>query len=334
MEPLLSVRDLRVDFATPAGKLEAVRGVSFDVAAGERVGIVGESGAGKSVTALAVMGLLPTPPAQVSGQIHFAGTDLLQLSHRRLRRVRGKQIGMVFQDPISSLNPTMTVGEQIVEGIRAHERAPKRQAWTRAVDLLGRVGLPSPRQRAEDYPHQLSGGMAQRAMIAMAIACEPQLLIADEPTTSLDVTIEAQIIDLLVELCEERGTAVMLITHDLGVVARCAERVIVLYAGQVVEHGDVDTIYYGAEHPYTWGLMTSVCRIDEVRRARLSAIGGAPPSPEHPVPGCAFHPRCAWVQERCRAEVPALRARGGGHGCACHFAGELVPPEALRQVGT
>lgn len=331
-EPLLSVENLRAGFTAAGGTVEAVRGLSFDVRSGERVGVVGESGSGKTVTALSIMGLLPSPPAQVSGRATFDGTDLLSLPRRQLRRVRGAQIAMVFQDPVSCLNPTMTVGQQIVEGLQAHQGISRAAARDRAVELLADVGIPGPRQRIDDYPHHLSGGLAQRVMIAMALSGDPQLLIADEPTTALDVTIEAQIIDLLAGICEERGTAVLLITHDLGVLARFADRILVMYAGRIIEHGPVDKIYYKAEHPYTWGLMTSVTRIDEQRRARLTTIGGAPPSAVRPIPGCALHPRCPWAADVCRREVPELRARGNRHGCACHFAGELIPPEDLRKA--
>ncbi|HEV2109332.1 MAG TPA: ABC transporter ATP-binding protein, partial [Thermomicrobiales bacterium] len=236
--------------------------------------------------------------------------------------------------PISCLNPTMTVGQQIVEGLHAHQGISRAAAWERAVELLADVGIPAPRRRINDYPHHLSGGLAQRVMIAMALSCDPQLLIADEPTTALDVTIEAQIIDLLAGICEQRGTAVVLITHDLGVLARFADRILVMYAGRIIEQGPVDKMYYKAEHPYTWGLMTSVTRIDEPRRTRLSTIGGAPPSAVRPVPGCAFHPRCPWAAEVCRSEVPELRVHGGFHGCACHFAGELPPPQDLRKASS
>lgn len=333
IEALLGVENLRVGFAAADGIVEAVQGVSFEVRPGERVGVVGESGSGKTVTALSILGLLPAS-AQVSGRAMFDGTDLLSLPRRRLRRIRGAQIAMVFQDPISCLNPTMTVGQQIVEGLHAHQKISTAAACERAVELLADVGIPAPRQRINDYPHHLSGGLAQRVMIAMALSCDPQLLIADEPTTALDVTIEAQIIDLLAGICEQRGTAVVLITHDLGVLARFADRILVMYAGRIIEHGPVDKIYYKAEHPYTWGLMTSVTRIDEPRRTRLSTIGGAPPSAVRPVPGCAFHPRCPWAAEVCRSEVPELRAQGGCHGCACHFAGKLLPPQDLRKASS
>ncbi len=332
--PLLEVRDLAVTFPTDIGPIRAVNGMSFSMEAGERVGMVGESGAGKSVVALAITRLLP-PSARISGQVHFEGTDLLQLPPRHLRHVRGGRIGMIFQDPVTCLSPRMPVGEQLVEAIRAHRDVPRRLARERALELLGSVGIGAPAQWAGEYPHRLSGGMAQRVMIAMAISCEPALLIADEPTTALDVTVEAQIIDLLVALTEERGTAVMLITHDLALLARFAERILVTYAGSIVEQGSVSTIYGRATHPYTWGLMQSVTRVDEQRRGRLSPIRGAPPSARAIPPGCPFHPRCPHVQEVCRREVPKLVPhRADGHPSACHFAGELPRPEGLQGVGS
>lgn len=331
--PLLDVRDLAVTFPTAAGPIHAVNRMSFSIGSGERVGIVGESGAGKSVAAMAITRLLP-PSARIAGRVGLEGTDLLQLPHRQLRHVRGERIGMVFQDPVTCLSPRMSVGDQLVEAIRAHRGVPRRAARGRALELLGRVGIADPARWAQQYPHRLSGGMAQRVMIAMAISCDPALLIADEPTTALDVTIEAQIIDLLLELSQQRGTAVMLITHDLALLARFAERILVTYAGSIVEQGTVGTLYGRPSHPYTWGLMQSITGVDEQWRRRLTAIRGAPPSARALPPGCAFHPRCPYAQEVCRREVPQLVVHGGDdHPSACHFAGQLARPEGLREVG-
>ncbi len=332
--PLLDVRDLAVDFPTDAGPIRAVGGMSFSVRAGERVGVVGESGAGKSVAAMAIMRLLP-PSARISGQVHFDGTDLLRVAPRELRQVRGGRIGMVFQDPVTCLSPRMTVGAQLVEAIRAHRSVSRRMARHRALELLISVGIPDPERRIDEYPHRLSGGMAQRVMIAMAISCEPDLIIADEPTTALDVTIAAQIIDLLVALAEQRGIAVMLITHDLALLAGFAERVLVTYAGRVVEEGTVAAVYRRAAHPYTWGLLQSVTRIDEQRR-RMPVIRGAPPSARAVPPGCPFHPRCPHAEQVCRQQVPELSAdpsdSAGDHRSACHFVGDLPRPDDLSGV--
>ncbi len=332
--PLLEVRDLTVAFPTPAGLIRAVNSMSFSASAGERVGIVGESGAGKSVAALAIMRLLPTPPARVSGRVTFDGTDLLGLPAGRMRRVRGARIAMIFQDPVTCLSPRLPVGEQIAEAIRAHRDVTRRAARDRATQLLGDVGVPAPGRWAAEYPHRLSGGMAQRVMIAMALSCEPDLLIADEPTTALDVTIEAQIIDLLIALTEERGTAVMLITHDLALLARFAERILVTYAGGIVEQGPVTTIYDHPTHPYTWGLLQSVTRVDEQRRRRLSPIQGVPVSARAIPPGCPFHPRCPHARDLCRQQVPHLTVHAADdHPSACHFAGELPRPVGRRGDG-
>lgn len=269
--PLLDVRDLRVTFRGDQGVSTAVDGVSFAVAAGERVGVVGESGAGKTMTALSVMRLLPEA-AEASGQILLDATDLLALPRRELHRVRGARVAMIFQDPVTCLNPSMKVGDQIAEAIRAHRRVPRGQARARAVELLGQVGIPAPARRADDYPHRLSGGMAQRAMIAMAVSSEPEIILADEPTAALDVSIEAQIVELLASLCEQRGTAVVLITHDLAVLARFAQRIVVLHRGRVVEAGSAEDIYYRARHPYTQRLLASVIRPDRAG-GRVPATG-------------------------------------------------------------
>ncbi len=330
---LLEINDLKTVFPSDIGPLRAVDGASFSVAAGERVGIVGESGSGKSVTALSIMGLIRTPPASVSGKVVFKGVDLLKVGSKQRQRVRGGQIGMIFQNPLNCLNPVMTIGHQIVETILAHEEIPKAEARDRAISLLQRVGIPDPSRSVDEYPHKFSGGMRQRVMIAMALSCQPDLLIADEPTTALDVTIQAQIVDLLMSICEEENTAVVFITHDLAILAGFAERVLVMYSGRIVEEGPVDTIYYGATHPYTWGLMTSITRLDESRQDRLSTISGNPPSAVFQPSGCPFHPRCRYAEEICPREIPALVVhKEDDHPSACHFAGALVPPARLRQV--
>ncbi|MGH9184092.1 MAG: ABC transporter ATP-binding protein [Acidimicrobiales bacterium] len=324
----LSIRDLVVEFDTPGGTVHAVDGVSYDVHPGETVGVVGESGCGKTVTVLAVLGLVPRPPGRVvSGQVLLAGRDLLGLGRKDLRAVRGREVAMVFQDPLTSLHPAYRVGQQVAEAVRAHDRGlGARAAWARAVELLEVVGVPRPAARARAYPHEWSGGMRQRAMIAMAIAHRPRVLIADEPTTALDVTIQAQVLDVLRAAQAETGSATVLITHDLGVIAEMADRVVVMYAGRVVEVGDVESIFSAPRHPYTQGLLASLPRL-EGEGQRLSAIPGAPPSLVDPPPGCPFHPRCPLRRgrERCVAERPALaEVGGGGRRSACHFAAELV----------
>jgi len=308
-EKLLSVSDLRVGFTTEGGRLQAVDGVSFDLAAGEVLAIVGESGSGKSVTAQTIMGLTRSPNAQIDGSVRLRGAELVDASEAELQRVRGEGIAMVFQDPMTSLNPVYRVGGQIVEAIRAHRSGvSKNEAWQEAVGLLDSVGIPEAQRRAGDYPHELSGGMRQRAMIALALALAPEVLIADEPTTALDVTIQAQILDLLGRLNRERGLATILITHDLGVVAEVADRVLVMYAGRVVEQGTLDQLFYDPQHPYTWGLLGSLTRIDRPRPHRLPQIQGMPPSLLDLPGGCAFRPRCPHAFGRC-AELPDLAAR-------------------------
>jgi oligopeptide/dipeptide ABC transporter ATP-binding protein len=331
---LLAVKDLRTVFETRAGNLRAVDGVSFDVRRGERLGIVGESGSGKSVTALSILGLVPTPPARVTGEAVFDGVDLLGLAHSRLRTIRGARIGMIFQNPLDSLDPSMTVGRQIEEAILAHEGVSRRIAHARAVNLLGQVGIASPARSADEYPHRFSGGMRQRVMIAVALSCSPDLVIADEPTTALDVTIQAQIIELLDSLCRDLGTAIVLITHDLALLAGFADRILVMYAGRIAEQASVDTIYYHASHPYTWGLMAAVTRVDRPRLERMSAIDGSPPSGLAVPTGCAYHPRCPHRRDVCVAVQPELLQQAEpDHLAACHFAGELVPP-AEAEEGT
>ena len=316
-EPLLEVRDLRVSFRTEDGVVRAVDGVSFTLAKGEVLGIVGESGSGKSVSMMSVMRLIIDPNAVFEGEVLYKGRDLMQLSQSEMQDVRGSEIAMIFQDPMTSLNPVYRVGWQIAEQIRAHEPLGKAAAHRRAIDLLGAVGIPNPAVRVDDYPHQFSGGMRQRVMIAMALSCNPDLLIADEPTTALDVTIQAQILELIGRLKADFDSAVVLITHDMGVVADVADRVLVMYAGRVVEQGRKEELFYDAQHPYTWGLLGSIPRLDRPKPRRLTAIRGLPPSLIHLPEGCAFGPRCPHRFDRC-SEVPALADRvGGGHLDAC-----------------
>jgi oligopeptide/dipeptide ABC transporter ATP-binding protein len=323
-EPLLAVEDLRTHFFTADGVVRAVDGVSFEVGAGETLALVGESGSGKSVTALSILRLVPDPPGKiVSGRIRFRGRDLLSLASGPMRAVRGKEISMIFQEPMTSLNPVFTCGEQIVEAVVLHERVSRSEARTRAVELLRLVGIPAPEQRTREYPHQLSGGMRQRVMIAMALACRPALLIADEPTTALDVTIQAQILDLLGRLQEELGMAVLLITHDLGVVAETADRVAVMYAGQIVESCDSSAAFRRTRHPYTAGLLASLPRLG-TRGTPLRVIPGQVPDAARLPAGCRFHPRCPVVIDRCRALEPPLAALESGHLARCWRAEEIA----------
>ena len=305
--PLLEVEGLRVSFRTEEGTVQAVDDVSFSLNKGEVLGIVGESGSGKSVTAMTLMGLTRGPNASFSGRAMLGDLDLIAASERQLQAVRGRRVAMIFQDPMTALNPVHRVGEQIVEQIRAHERTGRRQAMDRAVELLDRVGIPRARERARSYPHEFSGGMRQRVMIAMALSCSPEILIADEPTTALDVTTQAQILAEVEELRMETGVGVILITHDLGVIAGMADRVVVMYAGRVLEGGTLSEIFYDPFHPYTWGLLGSVPRVDQARPGRLPTIPGSPPSLLHPPTGCHFSPRCPWRHEACTA-APALGA--------------------------
>ena len=305
---ILSVSDLRVGFATEAGLLQAVDGVSFELRPGEVLAIVGESGSGKSVTAQTIMGLTRSRNARIEGSVQFEGEELIEASDATLRRLRGDRIAMVFQDPMTSFNPVYRIGRQLAEAMRAHRDISKEEARVRAVELFEAVGIPEAEKRVDDYPHEFSGGMRQRAMIAMAPALEPDVLIADEPTTALDVTIQAQILRLLEDLNRERGLATILITHDLGVVAEVADRVLVMYAGKVVEEGSLDEIFYDPQHPYTWGLLGSLTRLDRPRPPRLPQIGGAPPSLLELPRGCAFRPRCPHEFGKC-PRVPALEAR-------------------------
>ena len=325
MAPLLEVRDLQTHFQTRAGVVRAVDGVSWDVAEGETVALVGESGCGKSVSALSIMRLVAPPAGRiVGGQILFKGRDLLTLSEDEMRRIRGREIGMIFQEPMTSLNPVLTIGRQLTEGLEIHLGMSTTQSRDRAVEMLGMVGIPDPARRLSQYPHQFSGGMRQRMMIAMALACNPPLVLADEPTTALDVTIQAQILELMKDLSRRLGVAMLIITHNLGVVARYADRVNVMYAGRIIERGTAQDIYHSPRHPYTLGLLRSVPRLDEPRRSRLAPIEGQPPDLTRLPPGCAFAPRCAFRVERCAREVPPLAPIGApGHVSACWEAARL-----------
>jgi len=322
MSALLEVKDLRVTFPTDEGDIPAVRGVDFAIEKGESVALVGESGSGKSVTALAILRLLGDRAVLEAERMHFAGRDLLELPHKELRKIRGGEIGMIFQEPMSSLNPVFRVGDQIAEVLELHRGHDRGTALKEAAKLLDRVGIPSPESRVRQYPHELSGGMKQRVMIAMALACDPELLIADEPTTALDVTIQAQILELLEQLRRELGMAILLITHDLGVVAQFSERVMVMYAGQVVEHAEVGKLFRQPAHPYTKALLGALPRPDATREdGRLEAIEGSVPSPLHYPPGCAFSDRCAEVLEYCERRPPEEVDLGAGRQARCWLYG-------------
>jgi peptide/nickel transport system ATP-binding protein len=329
-EPLLEVKNLSVHFPTDDGLVKAVDGVSFSLLPGETLGVVGESGSGKSVSFLTVMGLIDTKRAIIEGEIIFQGQDLLTLPTDEMRTVRGEKISMIFQDPMTSLHPYYKVGDQIAEAVRVHQQVSKQEAHEQAVEMLRRVGIPRPDERADQYPHEFSGGMRQRAMIAMALSLNPDLLIADEPTTALDVTVQAQILDLLDRLKQEFNAAIVIVTHDLGVVAEHCDHIQVMYAGKIVEAGDRRDIYYGAHHPYTWGLLASIPRLnDSDVKERLSPIRGLPPSLIFVPPGCAFHPRCPHVFDRCRTEVPDLLPADGHHASRCHLS--LADKERIFQ---
>jgi oligopeptide transport system ATP-binding protein len=328
-EPLLSVRDLEVRFWTGRGTVHAVNGISFDIRPGETLGIVGESGCGKSVTSLALLGILPRAGRATKGEAIFEGRDLLKLSDQELRKVRGREIAMIFQDPMTSLNPVLTIGRQIREALQTHFDLDRKAANERAADLLAQVGIPSPDVRLGDYPHQFSGGMRQRAMIAMALAGEPKLLIADEPTTALDVTIQAQILDVLRKLVSERDTALILITHDLGVVAGMCERVNVMYAGMFMETGSAEQLFGQPRHPYTLGLLQSVPRLDAVKGRRLHPIEGQPPNMLRAPSMCPFAPRCRFEVPQSRQEVPPLRELEPGRHVACF---NPVPDDEWQQT--
>jgi oligopeptide/dipeptide ABC transporter ATP-binding protein len=327
-DSLLRVEDLRVEFRTHRGTIYAVNGISFEIAAGETLGIVGESGCGKSVTSLALLGILARTGIVSSGTAHFGDRDLLQLKDKQLRRIRGREIAMIFQDPMTSLNPVLTVGRQIREALATHFGMNRKAAELRAAELLDQVGIPSARARLSDYPHQFSGGMRQRAMIAMALACEPKLLIADEPTTALDVTIQAQILDLLRSLVADRDTALILITHDLGVVAGMCERVNVMYAGMFMETGSAEQVFETPRHPYTFGLLQSVPRLDAPRGRKLRPIEGAPRDMLHAPTACPFAPRCMYEVPQSREEVPQLVPVERGHYVACF---NPVPADAWQR---
>ncbi len=324
-ENLLEVNDLRTYFSTEEGVVRAVENVSFTMARGERRGVVGESGSGKSVTAMSIMRLIEPPAGEiVTGEVIFNGTNLLALSEDEMQDVRGGQIAMIFQDPMTALNPVYTIGDQLMETILLHQDVSRSQAREIATQALHDVQIPNASQRLDDHPHQFSGGMRQRVMIAMGLSCNPQLLIADEPTTALDVTTQAQIMDLMLNLADERGTAVMLITHDLGVVAGFCDTLQVMYAGTIVERGSADEIYYDPQHPYTWGLLASMTRLDEEQRQRLHSVRGAPPSLINLPRGCRFRARCDFAIDLCGQALPMLRPSGGpNQEAACHRATEL-----------
>jgi oligopeptide/dipeptide ABC transporter ATP-binding protein len=333
MAPLLEVRNLQTQFFTQDGVVKAVDGVSFHVNRGETLGIVGESGCGKSVTSLSVMRLIPNPPGKIAGgQILFDGEDLLGMSDEEMRHIRGNRIAMIFQDPMTSLNPVLTVGRQITESLELHLKLSKKEAHNRAGELLDMVGIPSASKRLDNYPHQFSGGMRQRVMIAMALSCNPELLIADEPTTALDVTIQAQILELINRLREELETAVIMITHDLGVVAGMTDRVTVMYAGKVVEEGPTKEIFANPRMPYTIGLLRSIPRLDEERGRKLNPIRGLPPSLIDLPQLCPFSPRCDYVQERCLTVTPELRSVAPEHRAACLFDITMETPIPERKA--
>lgn len=317
---LLEVNDLKTYFDTDEGTVKAVDGVSFHIDKGETLAVVGESGSGKSVTSLSIMRLIPMPPGRIAGgEMLFNGSDLVKKSERQMRKIRGNDISMIFQEPMTSLNPVYTVGDQIAEAIVLHQGKSQRQGMKMAADMLELVGIPEPGKRVKNYPHQMSGGMRQRVMIAMALSCGPQLLIADEPTTALDVTIQAQILDLMRKLQREIGMSILFITHDLGVVAEIADRVVVMYAGRAVEEANVNTIFARPRMPYTMGLLNSVPRVDKAaeHQARLEAIPGNVPNPLHLPQGCAFHPRCKFATEACKEGIPPLYDTGDGHMVRC-----------------
>ncbi|MCM2293131.1 ABC transporter ATP-binding protein [Allorhizobium sp. BGMRC 0089] len=313
--PLLDVRNLAVTFSTEAGPVRAVDGVSFTVEAGQVFGIVGESGSGKTVSLLSVIGLLGKRGVTMEGSIRLNGRELIGLSEGEMRAIRGREIAMIFQDPMTAMTPVYSVGTQIIEQIRVHEKLSKKAARDRAIELLAAVGIPNPKAAVDRYPHELSGGMRQRAMIAMALSCNPSIILADEPTTALDVTVQAQILDLLLKLREDFNSAIVLITHDMGVIAEIADRVVVMYAGRIVESGEKDALLYTPRHPYTQGLLTSIPPLEGERLHRLPSIGGTPPSLLRLPPGCAFAPRCAYVHDRCISAKPVLT--NAPHAYAC-----------------
>ncbi|TCS96908.1 ABC transporter ATP-binding protein [Hazenella coriacea] len=326
MSKILDVQDLHVSFKTYNGEVKAVRGVSFDVNKGETVAIVGESGCGKSVTSQTIMRLIPNPPGMIKGgEIIFEGKDLAKLSEDEMQSIRGAEIAMIFQDPMTSLNPTLTVGRQITEGLMKHQKMNANDAKVKAIEMLRLVGIPSPESRIKQYPHQFSGGMRQRAMIAIALSCAPKLLIADEPTTALDVTIQAQIIDLMKDLQEKIETSIILITHDLGVVADIADRVVVMYAGKVVETGTLEEVFYSPKHPYTWGLLASMPRLDQSSDQELLPIPGSPPDLLSPPTGCAFAARCKHAMKICQQQMPEATSVSDSHRVTCWLEHPMAP---------
>ncbi len=323
-EQLLQVKQLRVSFATDNGAVDVVNGIDLTVYPKETLGIVGESGCGKSVTSLAVMGLIPTPPGKVrEGEIWFDGKDLLKMREAELRKIRGNDISMIFQEPMSSLDPAFTIGSQINEVISFHEKISPAEVKQRSIELLRLVGIPNPEQRYKEYPHQISGGMRQRVMIAIALACNPKLLIADEPTTALDVTVQAQILELMIDIRERLNTAIMLITHDLGVVAEMCDRVVVMYAGEVVEEATTVDLFDRTAHPYTEGLLNSMPKLNGPK-GRLNSIEGNVPLLSHMPAGCRFHPRCSYATDKCRAEKPPLAEIEAGHKARCWYAADVL----------
>lgn len=323
---LLDVKDLSVSFDTYAGEVQAVRGNSFFVRKGEALGIVGESGSGKSVTVKSLIKLLPMPPARIkTGSAVFNGKDLVKMTDKQLESIRGSEISMIFQDPMTSLNPTMKVGTQIMEGLIKHQKMSKKEARAKAIEMLKLVGIPTPEKRIDQYPHEFSGGMRQRGMIAIALACNPKLLIADEPTTALDVTIQAQILDLMKDLQQKMETSIILITHDLGVIADVAERVVVMYGGLIMEEGTVDDIYHNPQHPYTWGLLNSVPRLDTEDKEKLIPIDGTPPDLFQPPAGCPFAARCEYAMPICKEEMPERTTLTDEHSVACWLQHDMAP---------
>ncbi|WP_233497047.1 ABC transporter ATP-binding protein [Lujinxingia litoralis] len=332
---LLRVDDLKTYFDTDDGEVRAVDGVSFEVRRGECVGVVGESGSGKSVCQISILGLIPSPPGRIAGgEVSFDGRDLLRASKKELRSIRGNEISMIWQDPMSSLNPFLKISRQLIEPLQTHQGLSKEEAREKAIAMLEKVGIPGPRERIDQYPHQFSGGMRQRVMIAMALLCEPKLLIADEPTTALDVTIQAQILELIKDLRTDFGTSVIMITHDLGVVAGMADRIIVMYAGRVMEVTEADKLFKSPGHPYTVGLLKSVPRLDRGHEERLIPIEGRPPDTSKPIPGCPFAPRCAWAEEKCLRERPPLFEVAPGHRSACWRASEVYLAELGSKATT
>ncbi|GCD12960.1 ABC transporter ATP-binding protein [Clostridium tagluense] len=336
MEKILDVKDLRVSFHTYAGEVQAVRGISFYLKKGETLAVVGESGCGKTVTSKSLMRLIPEPPGEIkkSSKILFDGKDISIMSERELRELRGSDISMIFQDPMTSLNPTMTIGKQISESLIIHRGMSKTEAMNEAIKMLDLVNIPDADKRAHQYPHEFSGGMRQRAMIAIALACNPKILIADEPTTALDVTIQAQIMDLISDLQEKLGTAVILVTHDLGIVADVADRIQVMYAGQIIEHGTTDEIFKNPQHPYTWALLQSVPRLETKNKGKLYSLRGTPPDLLKPPVGCSFAARCEHCMQICREEMPEVTTLSENHEVCCWLKHSMAPkvdiPVALR----